>query len=483
MYALSATTPALAAAVNAAAAAATGKDKIESRLFSMLTNADCNDATLDKLGDAGLTSIMRFTSIVDTKEDFRKLLDSDEVGLKGTDLHSKLQQAGVMAVYKACLTHDEVEVRQATERKASNLPPTVTGEEIDVCWKLFEAKYFRLNKVMCPSPAYFGRKQGEVESSFKAESLTRVTNYNQDDVNDKVNMGWDLNNPQAPFKVQKKEYGIPMPEGSEELRARWRTMAVCFVFAKLRHPQKAVLRTADIEMFDRYTEWMFGGDVWGLATLNSLGKVVATPHIDHVKALDIAIRSKVAEMMNAGTDIKAAFTVVTADERLMRMNFLNIYAVEVGTDRCKKCTAPGLSEVHGATALKPLEDVEKVKANTPRGGGEGPPPTKSANAKKRAKAKVNKAAKLQAEADKVANAVRKKVKAVPALQNGGDRDGTKGKGKGKKLKSRTPAPENKEICYAFSNKKACPATPCPRAHVCQLCLSPDHALVDCPQNA
>ena len=118
-----------------------------------------------------------------------------------------------------------------------------------------------------------------MESTFKAESLTRVTNYNQDDINDKVNMGWDLNNPQGPFKVQKKEYGIPMPQGSEELRARWRTMAVCFVFAKLRRPQRAVLRTASIEVFDRYTEWMFGQDVWGLATLDDQGKVAAMPHL------------------------------------------------------------------------------------------------------------------------------------------------------------------------------------------------------------
>ena len=486
MFALTIPSLAIANATAAASSAQAPRDKIDSRLLSMFSSAGCTEATLDKLGKAGMTSVAMVTSVTDTKEDFRKFLESAEVDLAAIDLATRLQQTAVMSVYKACLTLEDVEVRQATERRANKQVPEVTEEEVNVCWKLFEAKYFKLNKVMCPSPAYLGRKQGEVESYFKAESLTRVTNYNQDDINDRVNMGWDPNNPQAPFKVQKKEYGIPMPQGSEELRARWRTLAVAFVMAKLRNPQRAVLRTADIDLFDRYTEWMFGQDVWGLVQLDALGKVTATPHIDHVKTLDIAIRTKVAELMNAGVDIKEAFKLTTEDEKLMRMSFHNPYSIEVHSKRCTACTAPGLTEAHGAAALKPLEDIERPKATPSRGNDDrGPPAVKSASAKKRAKAQAAKAKKAEAERA-AAGGVRKKPK-VPALTNGGDRDGTanaKGKGKGKgKLHSRTPKPENLEICFAFSNKKACATDPCKRAHVCQRCLSKDHCLLDCPQNA
>ena len=46
--------------------------------------------------------------------------------------------------------------------------------------------------------------------------------------------------------------------------------------------------------------------------------------------------------MNSGVDIKEAFTKVTEDERLFRINFLSPYAVEVTSERCTRCTAPGL---------------------------------------------------------------------------------------------------------------------------------------------
>lgn len=297
MYSLPAASAALTASVSAASAGATGKDKLEARLLALLSAEGTTPVILDKLGDGGLTTMSIFASIEDDKTDFRKLIINDIFGGPLTTLANKLQLAHIMTVYKACLAHEEVALKQATERRANKQAPNITEEDIDICWKLFENKYHQLTKTMCPSPAYFARKEGEIESCWKAEPLTRVTNYDQDDINNSVNMGWDTNNPQAPFKLQKKEYGVPMPQGPEELRARWRTLAVCFMFAKLRHPEKSVLRTADMEMFNRYTEWMFGKDVWGLVTKNEDGKVIATPHIGHVRTLDYAIRSKVAELM------------------------------------------------------------------------------------------------------------------------------------------------------------------------------------------
>ena len=237
MYALPAASAALTASINAASAAATGKDLLEARLLALLSAEGCTSDTLDKLGNGGLTTMAIFASIEEDKKDFRKMIIDSFFAGAPADLPAKLQPAHIMTVYKACLAHEEVALKQATERRANKQAPNITEEDIDICWKLFENKYHQLTKTMCPSPAYFAGKEGEIESCWKAEALTRVTNYDQDDINNQVNMGWDTNNPQAPFKIQKKEYGVPMPTGSEELRARWRTLAVCFMFAKLRHPK------------------------------------------------------------------------------------------------------------------------------------------------------------------------------------------------------------------------------------------------------
>jgi hypothetical protein len=57
--------------------------------------------------------------------------------------------------------------------------------------------------------------------------------------------------------------------------------------------------------------------------------------------------------------------------------------------------------------------------------------------------------------------------------------GKKKKGEGKnRPRSVTPGPEKRRICYAFNNKTECDGS-CGMAHVCQICLSPDHGRLDC----
>lgn len=273
----------------------------------------------------------------------------------------------------------------------------------------------------------------------------------------------DIRNPQAPFKIQKKEYGLALPARPEDLRARWRILAVCFTFLRLRHPQRACLRTADVALFDRYTEWMFGDQVWGLVTKDHTGKIVATPHIGVILGYDPAIRTEVAKLMNQGVDITKAFDLVTKSEIFMRISFLNVYSVKVGQHLCQMCTAPVLAEAHGAAALKPLEDVQKPDPKKPPAEKKTAGAGLSKSAKKKA-AKAKKNAKAEAEAA----AVRKKTKAQLALQNGGvgdDRRPPKGKGKGK---VKTITDDGVQICFNYNNG-SCTRADRPRAHVCQLC--------------
>jgi hypothetical protein len=82
---------------------------------------------------------------------------------------------------------------------------------------------------------------------------------------------------------------------------------------------------------------------------------------------------------------------------------------------------------------------------------------------------------------------------VQAIQNafgkgngkGGGEKPQKGKGGGKpqkgknnKSKSVTPGPEKRRICYSYNNNQGCDGS-CGMAHVCQICLSPDHGKWDC----
>ena len=118
-----------------------------------------------------------------------------------------------------------------------------------------------------------------------------------------------------------KEVRAAMPQGAESFRARMLTMGLAFVLLKLKFPSKAVLRTASVELFHKYTHYLFGPKVWGEATLGLDGKPTATPHLHHVIIYDMAIRGKIADLMNAGYDIETAFGQATADGELTRTHF------------------------------------------------------------------------------------------------------------------------------------------------------------------
>ena len=151
------------------------------------------------------------------------------------------------------------------------------------------------------------------------------------------------------YKSVRKTYTVAMPKTSEQLRARWRTLGLGFVFAHQKFPHKPALSTASTELFDLYTEYMFGPEVWGCATLGENGRPISTPTIKHVLIYDKAIRDRVAELMNANWDIRAAFGEATAHERTRRIHFDNVCAQSINAPECRAISAPGLCDYVSVT--------------------------------------------------------------------------------------------------------------------------------------
>jgi hypothetical protein len=63
---------------------------------------------------------------------------------------------------------------------------------------------------------------------------------------------------------------------------------------------------------------------------------------------------------------------------------------------------------------------------------------------------------------------------VKKVKGGGKKNKAAGKGK-----SVLPGPEKRRICYSFNNGQGCDGS-CGMAHVCQICLQPEHGKNDCP---
>ena len=336
-----------------AAPVASGRAKIEARLSSALMHAEVQEATLDKLGDAGLCTVRMYANIADGVDAFRKVLEQPEIDIKGNNLAGLTEQANLVSVWKSLRTTADVEEKAQAERIQMALPPSIQTKDVKILTKLFEktTEGYEVTKYVCPSRDYFARKVGEIETCFEAEHLTQVTTTDTEDVTTGSNpelAGYDL--VAKVFKTSHKEVRVSMPRTPESLRARLKTMGLCFTFLKLKFPGKEVLRTATIQLFSHYTDWLFGPHVWGKAQLGLDGKPIATPTIDHVMMYDNAIRARVADAMNSGTDIRAAFAEATGHEDTHQTHFFGNVSIEYAMGR-KSITAPGLA------SDKPVVDV------------------------------------------------------------------------------------------------------------------------------
>ena len=465
-----------------------GRESMDPRLLAHFMGAGVSNDVIDKLGAAGVRSLALFASLGGSEDGFRTFLERPGMDIKAVDLSTSVQQATIVAAWRAANTMSHIEIETCTKRSMANLPPEVSVEEVEQHAKVFAggADGFELSQITTPSKGYFESKVDEVQRTFKAEPWTVVTNLAQEEAHasrptaSQSNLlSWDSAN--SGFRLQTKAFGIGMPQTSEGFRMRIRIWGLGWVFLKQRFPQKPQLQSASIGLFDRYQEWLFGPQVWGLVTLGPDARPMSCPSLTQVLGFDFAIRKKMALLMNSGIDIKTALGYATADPELRQTQFTSSVGVAINTSECRALSAPGLREAYA---------LQAPGGGAGRGGGQVPPPPiadgeVSRSQAQRVKKKAAKARK-QAEEAKAAK-LAKGPKPPKALKNGGKGDANpKGKGKGqgpprKKVTEKTE-PIGSEICYGYNNGNKCTkGKDCNRAHVCQICEGP-HPASTCPDH-
>ena len=504
----------MSAQASQAAPARTGKDAMDCHLLSLFMNAGVPETQIDAIGDFGVTNIAMFTHLANGIKDtdgMRQCLKTI-VGLNHEDadprvaVKARLDQARILAVYTAACTSNEIEIRHTAERQVAHQPPEVTLQELDSQRRAFESRRWKLDDAECPSKTFYERKLGEATTAFKAESLTAVTSLAQEEAWQRSpagqRKGIDFDEVSNSFRQKKNEFGVNMPKNSESLRARLKLLGMCFEFARMKYSSKRSIQTSSLDMWTRYTDYLFGKECWGLATKDEEGRPIATPTLKHVLIYDMAARSQISTLMNDGADIMTAFQRVCGwasppdpiCSQIRQVHFLNHVSIEIGTQACRACTAPCYMDLQAASS----NQGTKRKADDDDDDGPGP----SKQARRRAAAK----AKAQAEKAQVARALqggqqiqklsksqkKKLAKAAAggplALTNGGVGDSRQGKGagkaagKGKGPKWHTRMPEDrggKSLCFGYS-KGNCTRPNCQMEHACQICFGP-HPAIECPK--
>lgn len=469
-------------AITLLAANPVGIAALDPRFLSMLLEAKIPEKICVLLGDAGVDSATLFGKMCKDGAAFesylKDVLSVDPVA-RPADM---VLQGRLWMVWEGCGIRADVEVRAQAERAVARLPPQIHQGELEVAKRAFEAMTGQeLQRHLCPSGPYFERKIGHVCGFFEGEKLSTVTNLNQQDAN--ASPGVEFDQISRTLKMQMKDFAIPNPRDPEELANRFKVMAVCTMFCKMRYSANPKLATVRMELFSNYVDWLKGATVWGYATLDTGGVPVSCPSINHVMAYDFAIRDRVATLLNGGFDYKSAFEKAMADQDLRNLRFTGTYACDVNSSECRALSAPGLAEIYPA--------LRGVKRSAPTDWGVAPPPAPGPNTER------NKAKKAKAKASRAA------AKALASSHSGGKASGKGGKASGKggggaggggsgggggggsgggggggrsdlPANAHAIAADGRQICYAHNKGLCSRGDSCRFAHVCWICDKNTH---------
>ena len=277
---------------------------IESPLMAVFTTANLKQETIGNLSDAGIHSLALFCHICSTADALRQFLATganfDLSDFKG----DFLEAAKVIGAWEdARLVRTTVAKRQADQR-AEFATPQIPLEDYEEARAQFQEAEHEIEDGHAPSKAYLERKLNESASIFRAERLTTVTTAAQEDNNTTTMPTVDPRT--GVFRISTKDFAVAYPRDSEELRVRLRTLCYCHCMMRQHSPNRAILRSVSVTLFDRYIDWLFGPRVWGQTIKDLHGKAISSPTIELVMSYDFAIRKEICKQMNRGVDFAAA---------------------------------------------------------------------------------------------------------------------------------------------------------------------------------
>ena len=358
---------------------------------------------------SGFDKVRRFIGMGETRAEVKAAL-SEHLGMNAADsLAMRVQVASILSAWDAAREHVHKESAAKMDAKTSGVARPVTQTEHQSMRSAYEAQWGKLRNDECPSKAYVGYKSDEVEENEpKAESLKEV-HAKDDPEQDFLSTTIALN---GEIKVRKGSQTAKEPVDPEELRAKWKLIATCWMFLKLKHSNRPWLSDITPKKFQDSIDYILGRKVYGLRGSGG-GNVEVAPTWIMMLNYELEFRKKVYDLVvSDGKTMGVALDETCHDQNLVTMHLVTPMTLATRSNARSKDDFPRQS--HDGGKKFPRHD---------KGRGKG----------------------------------RNEVK--------GD-----GKGKGKnKLKSKF---QGRDICYKYNNNdpdNVCDGS-CQRLHICQVCL-------------
>jgi hypothetical protein len=327
------------------------------------------------------------------------------------------------------------EVKQATDGRMLRLPAILSRPVLITLRKRYEDEAGRTNDSVYPCAAMIEARLEEIEEgTCVAQPLSEVISIDQSNEEDYLFKEIGTN-----IKVRKAPKAIAMPTSTEEIRQRFRTLAISYVLASYKHGSRLWVKTATMANFTWYVEHLLSDQVANLVMCRD--DLSVRPDWTTVLGYDLAMRKHAARaVLYEGLDWYAAIKAATLDLSLKERYFTTPTAVFNAMKRSGASTVSPGQALPGApgAVIKGISNKQKKK-------------------EARAKAQAEKEKKEQATAGAPAKTPKGKGK-------GGGKSG------GKDRKPIRKTPDGLPICTFYGETTGCSKDTCTFLHVCWKCF-------------
>lgn len=383
----------------------------------------------------GYRSLATFAVMADDIAQMRQVLAADiinpaEAGITAQVAASaRLAVSQLLAAWKVAQQRVSDDVRVGADARALRLPTLLPRTALISLRAKYEGVHGRVTDAIWPCAGLLEKRLEEAEEgSCTATPLTEVVCVELAEEEHVI-----IHEAGANVKVRKAAKAIALPRTTEELRNRMHTLAITFVVAGYKHSTRLWLKTATLQNWQRYVNYLLSDEV-ALFNLDQEGLSVQASWAT-VLSYDFAMRKKVCRsILYDKMDFETAL-----DEAMRNLQVKERYFT---TPTAMLSASRGKSIGSGGSAAQ--LDVQQAPVLS--------------NRKRKAEAKAKAAAKRQTT-----------VPPVPGLD-------AKGKGRGKgRGKGNRKTPDGRLICDFYNRPAGCTRTPCTFVHICNLCFGPHTA--------
>ena len=237
-----------------------------------------------------------------TSEKFREWLHSSDIGLERTGA-DKVQAAKVVCAWEAAVARTTAQRNLEAEQKTAGLSAAIPGGMFVTMRRAWESHLEpgqTLSLSELPAKSFREWRIAQVDDGeFLTESLADVASQHEEGaLTEETTADFVREGSKAVVRMRRIRARSAMPQTTEQLRHKYRLLAVHWGMMSQRYPNKHWARNFDPAHFRNHVDWLLGDSVAQLKAVTATGQESVSPAWPAVLRYELELRKEAMKLMN-----------------------------------------------------------------------------------------------------------------------------------------------------------------------------------------